>query len=405
MIRPPKLLFGLALAAFGLALLSILLSIPELRSEAQYKQGVGALGRGNYAQARRSFQNAMDLEPKQPMFYAAHGLATFRAASAAALPHEPWKGLPVASPADDALLREAADDYRSALRLSQNDSTFWSNLGWIDADLHRDAAAAEAFKRAVLAEPQDAASRVGLGLLDERSGLINEALGQYAEALVSSPRIIDSPFFSDLKARNPAGADSVISRCLEILNAMPGSPLVRASIAKVHAYQGQDAEASREYTEALQELPDLSYTWANLGSADLATGKTASARTDFEKALALYSWNRLAANQLASVAFSSGDLQTARRFYIRTLLTPLLSVHANRVARVYHVPWVDADDLIPSGMLEYINPPIQPLKLCGGWLDGLSRSYGGFPLYRERIARQQQFCAAQADVPVRGKGR
>jgi tetratricopeptide (TPR) repeat protein len=402
MIRPPRLLYRMAGVAIGLALLSVFLSIPQLRSEAQYKKGVQALMQGNYAQARRRFQNAISLQRKQPMFYAAHALATFRAVAGATLPPAPWRNLPAISATDEVLLREAADDYQGALRLSPNDATFWSNLGWVESYLHREAEAKDAFKSAVLVEPQDAASRIGLGLLEERRGLVNEALEQYAQSLASSPRTVDSPFFADLKARNPSGATTVISRCLDIMNSMPSSPLVQASIAKVHAYQGRQQAASEEYTAALQQLPDLSYAWANLGSLDLALGKTPSAQVDFERALALYSWNRFAANKLAALAFSSGDMATARKLYTRTVLTPLLSIHANRTARVYHVPWVDTDDLIPTGLLEYMSPPIEPLKLCGSWWNDVSRSYGGYPMWRSRIASQQQFCAADANIPVSG---
>jgi tetratricopeptide (TPR) repeat protein len=236
----------------------------------------------------------------------------------------------------------------------------------------------------------------------ERKGLINEALEQYARALALSPHILDSLFFADLKIRNPSAATRVIGRCLDILTAMPRSPIVLALIAKVHAYQGQDEAASLEYTSALQELPYLSYTWANLGSADLALGRSRSARLDFQRALDLDASNRIAANKLASIAFLGGDLDLAKRLYIQTLFTPLLTLHAFQTPRIYFVFPVDWDDLVPSGLLDYVNPPIEPLSLCGPWLDDLARSNGGFPRLRSRLATQQQFCSSKAYIPVHG---
>src|SRR5208282_6098228 len=81
----------------------------------------------------------------------------------------------------------------------------------------------------------------------------------------------------------------------DILNTMPSSPIVLALIAKVHAYQGQDEAASLEYASALQELPYLSYTWANLGSVELALARSGSARLDLQRALDLDASNRIAA--------------------------------------------------------------------------------------------------------------
>ncbi|MGA3327437.1 MAG: O-antigen ligase family protein [Terriglobia bacterium] len=400
MFRPPRLIFGMAYIAIGLALISIFLSVPQRRSEIQYGQGLNQLSRGDYTQARRSFQNAISLQRKQPMFYAAHALATFRAV--AALPSQPWKDLSPVTTTDEVLLREAEDDYRSALSLSKNDPTFWSNLGWVEAYLHNDAPALEAFRQAVLVDPQDSASRVGLGLCYERRGLINEALEQYAHALALSPHILDSQFFTDLKKRNPSGATTAIVRCLDILNTMPSSPIVLALIAKVHAYQGQDEAASLEYTSALQELPYLSYTWANLGSVELALARSGSARLDLQRALNLDASNRIAANKLASMAFSGGDLELAKRLYIQTLFTPLLTLHAFQTPRIYFVLPADWDDLVPSGLLDYVNPPIEPLNLCGPWLDDLARSNGGFPRLRSRLATQQQFCSSKVNNSAHG---
>jgi Flp pilus assembly protein TadD len=154
-----------------------------------------------------------------------------------------------------------------------------------------------------------------------------------------------------------------IGRCLDILANMPESPLVLASIAKVHAYQGHYEAASQELAVALQGLPDISTAWTTLGLVELAKSHSDSARLDFQRALALDPLNRVAVNQLAVIAKSAGNIPLARGLYFDAQAMPLASKHWERTWRIYHVPPVTTNDLIPSNLLEYVGPQLQPLDM------------------------------------------
>jgi tetratricopeptide (TPR) repeat protein len=395
MIRTSLSLKMLASIALALSFLSLALAISQQRSEAYYNEGRRKLLEGNSLQALNSFQKAIDSEPDQPLFYAAHALAATNKVLGITMPSQSWKGLPELTGVDAALLRMAAADYNSALSFSRDDATFWSNLGWVDALLKNDDASLAAFRQAVLMDPNDAVSRIGLGLFYERRGSIEAALDEYAHSLVAFPRIVDSPFFTDLEARNRSGAPAVVVRSLDILSASPQSPIVLASMAKLHAYQGQYEVARREYISALSELPNLSYVWTNLGLLDLTQGRNRAASINFKRAQFLDKQNMIAVSKLASIKFENGEIETAKRLYARTLVTPLTSVHAERTWRIYHVPTIGADDITPAGLLYYIHPNSQPLSLCGDWLTHLTRLAGLSVQVRSKVQTQERLCNQQ----------
>jgi tetratricopeptide (TPR) repeat protein len=392
MIRILHSLEMLAVAALALAGVSLALAFSQQRSEAFYNQGRSELFAGNDQQALASFQSAIDSRQKQPMFYAAHALAVTDQLFGIAMPPRSWKSLPQLSRADSFLLNGTMEDYKSALKLSPSDATLWSNLGWIEAFLKNDHAALAAFRQATLTDPSDAVSRIGLGLFYERQGTIEDAMEQYARALVASARIVDSPFFKDLQVRNKSGSMTVVNHALELLMASPQSPIVVASIAKLHAYLGQDDLANREYNSVLNQLPNLSYTWTNLGLLALMQNNRSGASLDFQRALFLDGQNTIAANKLASIELADGNLDAAKSLYARTLLTPLASVHAERTWRIYHISAAASDDIVPAGLLYYISPDIQLIPLCGDWLDELSEFAGQSEQIRSRIESQENIC-------------
>jgi Tfp pilus assembly protein PilF len=362
-VRHLRSMYLMAFVAAVAGIATLTLRLNESRAEHQYEVGCVQLRQHDYIGADRSFDNAIAIQPDQPMFFAARALERSRPVRATLSVDRPWQHLPAIANADMLLLQGAAEDYRRALSLSMNDAAFWSNLGWVEAYLHNDAQALDAFRQAVIVDPMDSTSRVSLGLFYERKGLLEDAHEQYAYALASSPRMLDSRFFADLTVRDPAGAAMTIGRCLDILANMPESPLVLASIAKVHAYQGHYEAASQELAVALQGLPDISTAWTTLGLVELAKSHSDSARLDFQRALALDPLNRVAVNQLAVIAKSAGNIPLARGLYFDAQAMPLASKHWERTWRIYHVPPVTTNDLIPSNLLEYVGPQLQPLDM------------------------------------------
>lgn len=384
-----------AYIVLGLSCVSIVLSYRLEIAEAHYRMGCAKFASGNYTLARTEFGEAIQIEPKQPMFYSADGLVAAVEALGAFPSPNLWRKLPVLTKNENDILWEAEQDFKTSVRLSGDDSAFWSNLGWIEAFRGEESEAAESFERAIQVDPHDAVSRIGAGLLYERGGFTAKAYEQYAYAIVALPRIVDSSFLKDLQARDFVSAKAVVVRAANLLKGSPTTPVRLASLAKLHAFLGEEELAHEEYARALDALPNLSYTCANLGVLDLARGNIDIANREFKRALFLGGGNRLATNMLASVDLANGRVGTAEGFYARAILTPETSVHAERTWRLYDVPAPIPDDSVPPGLLSYLSPDIKPVEICNEeWLTELRNADSDSSDVIRRIAAQVEFCNA-----------
>ena len=196
-------------------------------------------------------------------------------------------------------------------------------------------------------------------------------------------------------------AKVIVERSCDLGKTFPASPIHLAAMAKLHAFLGVEELAHSEYVNALNLLPNLSYTWANIGVLEVQRGNRSAAHLEFERALFLDGANRLATNMLAAIDREDGDPDRARSLYTRTLLLPESSVHAQRSWRLYHVPAPVPDDLVPQGMLSYFSPDIKPLEICDeSWLESLRDAGVGMPDVSKRIASQERLCGTDRSTSV-----
>jgi Flp pilus assembly protein TadD len=368
--------------------LSLLLSF----SEDQYDAGRSALFAGDNDEALIYFGRSARNNWRQPMFYFGHALAATRIATGATMPSEPWKPLPSISAANISLIEDAIRDCRMAIGLSRDDPAFWSTFAWNEAFLGKDSEALSGFRQAVILDPGDAASHISLGLWYERNDLIDQAFDQYQQAVLDAPSVVDSQFYLDLASRYPDRAKVIISNAIGVLSKNTQDPTAEAALAKLHAFQGHDELARQEFLIALDALPNLSYTWTNLGATEIKLSNREAARLDFERALSLNIGNAIATNNLASLALSEGDNRKAILLYTQVMLNPPVSAHAQRTWRIYHISAIDTDDMIPNGLLRYISPPVEPIRICGQWLTDLSQQASMPEDVKDRIYDQQLFC-------------
>lgn len=378
---------------------AFVLSLHLAQAEKHYKSGATSLIFGDTRKARAEFQHAIQMESGQPMFYAADGLAAFEEAMGTSLTANLWSIVPVPTGQEAVLLADAESDYRKAISLVDGDGSFWSGLAWIESFQGKDELAAKSFAHAIQADPNDAMSRIGAGLLNERKSLNGAAIDQYAHAIAVSPRILDSQFFADLRQRDPNTANVVIQHANELANGFPKSPIHTAAIAKLHASLGDAQLARSEYMEALGLLPNLSYTWTNLGILDLESGNRSVARAEFQRALFLDATNRIATNMLAASERVEGNPERAEELYLRTLLQPEISIHALRSWRLYHLSSPLPDDLAPPGFLPYVSPRIKALGICTPTLLAkIGEVRIQVPDVRSRVLAQEKLCSDDKDT-------
>jgi Flp pilus assembly protein TadD len=391
----------LAYLAIGVSCVTFGLSLRLARAEKHYITGSAALMAGDNFKARAEFERAIQMEPRQPIFYAADGLVAVEEALGTSLAPNLWRNLPASTKEQVKFLAIAESDYKKSISLAEDDGSFWSDLAWVETFRGENDLAEKSFDHAIQADPNDVMSRIGEGLLYERRTSEADAIEQYAYAIAVSPRILDSQFFVDLRTRRPDMAKKIVDRSYDLLKTFPASPIHLAATAKLHMFLGAEGVAHSEYVEALSLLPNLPYTWANLGMLDLQRGNRSLAHSEFERALFLDRTNRLATNMLASIDREDGNPDSARRLYTRTLLLPESSVHAQRSWRLYHVLALVPDDLVPPGLLSYLSPEIRPLEICDeSWLESLRQNGFETPDVRRRISTQEKFCSANGNTSV-----
>ena len=396
-------LIHLAYLALGVSCVVFALSLRLEQAEKYYGAGSVSLANGDISNARTEFQRAIELEPKQSMFYAADGLAAVEEAMGTSLPPNLWSNVPAPTAASDLLLASAERDYNESISLVNNDASYWTDLAWIEIFRGRDELAAKTFAHAIQVDPNDVMSRIGAGLLYERRKSKYEVIQQYAHAIAVSPRILDSKFFEDLRTRSPDLAKVIVERSNDLIRNSPLTPIHLAGMARLDAFLGAEELAHREYMRALSLLPNLSYASANLGVLDLQRGDRTLAHTEFERARFLDGTNRLATNMLALIDQENGNLNSAKRLYRRTLLVADSSVHSQRSWRLYHVFTPTPDDLVPQGLLSYLLPEIRPLSICDeSWLAELRASKVGTPDVNRRRLSQDRFCSASRRTSMQG---
>ena len=109
-------------------------------------------------------------------------------------------------------IRDAITHYQKAVSLNPRDGLFHHNLGWLywfSGD--REQAIAE-FLQAAQSGDKDGVYSVSPGLILEQGGDISGAIESYSAAIRLHPRILESPFFADLKKRNDEIAAHVIEK-------------------------------------------------------------------------------------------------------------------------------------------------------------------------------------------------
>jgi tetratricopeptide (TPR) repeat protein len=395
---------GIACAAVVLALISLGLNISIWRAESAYRDGTIKLRSGSDDEAKADFDEAIRSKWPQPMFFAASALAQTLRDEHLALPSQPWKAFAVLPETEQEELRQAIVDAHKALELSPNDACFWSNWAWLNALLGNDDSAQIGFEHAIGVDPQDIDGRIGLGLLMERRHLPGAAMEQYAHAIATAPRLLNSLFFRDLKNRWPNDTVNVVNHALVILRTDPTpSPIKLAAIARLDAEQGSTSKAIKEYDVVLSQVADLPYTWDNLGIAELSIDQQRADR-EFARAAALDSVDIIATNELASIYLDRGDTERARAFYNQALHAPLISVHAERIWRIYHVPSVMSDDVLPTGFLDYISPQLRYLPICDEQTLWSTDESSLSPAAQSRLNGQRDYCASLSRTQVAPMG-
>jgi tetratricopeptide (TPR) repeat protein len=257
--------------------------------------------------------------------------------------------------------REAAGDYRHALKLNDRDAVAHHNLAWLEHLLGDNASAEEDWRESIQIDPDNAAFHLSYGMFLEENGATRAAKEQYESAIELTPTILDSPFFTRYRNRLPQEADSVVKESIAKIESRLGEgkdPILEARLGKLFLYEG-NLDRSKEYLErAAQQLPNLPLVWFNLGEVYEAQGNEAQALLCYQRARAIDSSLAGPYLRMGEIDLRNGQKDSAVRDLNMTVqqwqrVNPITAAHNNRL---YTGPRQVIDDLLPTTLVWFISP-------------------------------------------------
>ncbi len=359
--RKPRTRAKIALTTLAAA--AVLIFGAEERSNAADRAAVvaaRALQDDDLDSAQSSADKAVSIRAT-PANRGLRALISARAAMPAWDPRHPVRI--VTDPAARRRLQAALRDLDLALVGNPDDDLFWHNRAWIQLQLGGSPNdVMPDLRRAVAIDGGSACYRVGLGLLLEQQGRTDEATAHYAAALAAAPDSCDSEFARDLKSRAASLWATALSRAiamLQVRDPRDQDVSTRARLARLYMEQGQTARARTMLETVTQAMPQLPRAWANLGRIYLDSADREHAKLYFKKAAFLDGSDPIVSAQLAWIAKSDGDQETADSLHNRALMIAEqhTSPHARRFS-VYRTAAIVRDDILPPGLLAYCGPSI-----------------------------------------------
>jgi len=123
------------------------------------------------------------------------------------------------------------------------------------------------------------------GAAFDNQGHIDEAMGQYRQAIRWDPDNFDAHFNLGTDLAQRSRTDEAIAQYQEVVRLKPDYSLVHYNLGNALLQKGQSAEAARQFQEAVRLKPDDNQALNNLGVYLLRTGKTAQAADLLQKAV------------------------------------------------------------------------------------------------------------------------
>ncbi len=171
------------------------------------------------------------------------------------------------------------------------------------------------FMHALRATGQNCVAYNILGLVLQRQGRLDEAVGHYAQALQLDPDYAVAHYNLAAAFRAKGMRDEAVAHFKQALLLQPGFALAHNGLGRVLLDRGSSGEALTELQQALRLAPDNAEVHNNLGIAYVRQGQTAEAVKHFEACLHLHPNDPDALYNLGNVAFTEGKFGAAVLHY------------------------------------------------------------------------------------------
>lgn len=251
----------------------------------------------------------------------------------------------------DVYLREARDNYMTAIKLDPQFAAAYSGLSVVDLSEGRLDDARKAVTTAIKLKPDSSFSHYHLGLIEERLGHKQLAIKAFEQSIKyeSVPRYKQETRdrIAGLKGESPKASTVVVNdsaaqlrlegeaalkkrdwsraaRIFEALSTRGGDPIILNNLGYAQANQGQLAAAVANYRKALALKEPFMEAQFNLGMALRRAADNAGAEAAFRKSIddaaTLKKANPVAQNMLGIILRERNDNKGADRAFRKAIL-------------------------------------------------------------------------------------
>lgn len=116
--------------------------------------------------------------------------------------------------------------------------------------------ARQLFEKAIALDPHDAAAYYDIGVLDQDSGNVQEALNEYGAALYANPRYVPA-LYNEAIAYEPTDPTLAISLFKQVIGIQPTNPTAFLNLGLTESKAGMTAQARQDLQRAIDLEPSL----------------------------------------------------------------------------------------------------------------------------------------------------
>jgi len=173
------------------------------------------------------------------------------------------------------------------------------------------------WNRALACTTGNYAARYNLGNEFVKQGRLEEAIGQFHEALEIQPASYDARYNLGNALFRQGKLDDAIAQYQKILALAPDSAQVLNNLGNALAMKGESEAALAQYEKALQIQPGYADAHYDLGQVLLKLGKLDEAIAHYRKSLEIEPRNTEAQNGLGKALLLKGDLDGAMACFMK----------------------------------------------------------------------------------------
>ncbi len=236
------------------------------------------LGRGNLAEAERSFTAALKLQPRYASAHYNLGIVLLRADR----------------------IEDAVGHFLTAISLEENFVDARVNAGNAFLKLGRAADAVQQYEAALRTQPDSSDLHFDLGLALDQLGRFDAAIGQYQEALRLQPGFPAAQAALGSALLKSGRVDAAVQQLQAAVRLDPQRLQGYLDLAEAEARQGDTVAAERHYREAVRLQPGHAAAHFDLGNLLAQMNRFPEAIEEYQKALQAEPDNLQARNNLGN---------------------------------------------------------------------------------------------------------